>query len=166
MQHQYDYKRYAVLYVDDEEMALKYFEKTFGGEFRIFTAPNALEGLKILEARGDEIGVLMTDQRMPYTTGVQLLESVRVRFPQAVRMLFTGYSDTASIIAAINQGHIFAFLKKPWEPEELDAVVREAAAEYDRIVEQIIENARLRAEVDDLRQRVATLEASARREGE
>jgi response regulator RpfG family c-di-GMP phosphodiesterase len=156
--------RHCLLVVDDEPNICETVRDHLRLEFRVLTAHSAAEGTRLMTEH--EVHIVMTDQRMPYTTGVQLLESVRVRFPQAVRMLFTGYSDTASIIAAINQGHIFAFLKKPWEPEELDAVVREAAAEYDRIVEQIIENARLRAEVDDLRQRVATLEASARREGE
>src|SRR6476661_7252505 len=93
MQNQYDYKRYAVLYVDDEEMALKYFDKTFGSEFRIFTAPNAVEGLKILEAHGDDIGVLMTDQRMPGQKGVQLLERARQIKPKVVRMMITAYAD-------------------------------------------------------------------------
>lgn len=156
--------RHCLLVVDDEPNICETVRDHLRLEFRVLTAHSAAEGTRLMTEH--EVHIVMTDQRMPYTTGVQLLESVRVRFPQAVRMLFTGYSDTASIIAAINQGHIFAFLKKPWEPEELDAVVREAAAEYDRIVAQVIENARLRAEVDDLRQRVATLEASARREGE
>ena len=156
--------RHCLLVVDDEPNICETVRDHLRLEFRVLTAHSAAEGTKLMTEH--EVHIVMTDQRMPYTTGVQLLESVRVRFPQAVRMLFTGYSDTASIIAAINQGHIFAFLKKPWEPEELDAIVHEAAAEYDRIVEQIIENTRLRAEVDDLRQRVATLEAAARREGE
>ena len=156
--------RHCLLVVDDEPNICEAVRDHLRLDFRVLTAHSAAEGTKLMTEH--EVHIVMTDQRMPYTTGVQLLESVRVRFPQAVRMLFTGYSDTASIIAAINQGHIFAFLKKPWEPEELDAVVHEAAAEYDRIVEQIIENARLRAEVDDLRQRVATLEAAARHDGE
>ena len=156
--------RHCLLVVDDEPNICETVRDHLRLEFRVLTAHSAAEGTKLMTEH--EVHIVMTDQRMPYTTGVQLLESVRVRFPQAVRMLFTGYSDTASIIAAIIQGHIFAFLKKPWEPEELDAIVHEAAAEYDRIVEQIIENTRLRAEVDDLRQRVATLEAAARREGE
>jgi response regulator RpfG family c-di-GMP phosphodiesterase len=71
---------------------------------------------------------------MPSVTGVELLSKVRVRHPHAVRMLFTGYTEVESIIAAINQGHIFQFLKKPWQPEELENAVREAAAEYDRLV--------------------------------
>lgn len=156
--------RHCLLVVDDEPNICETVRDHLRLDFRVLTAHSAAEGTRLMTEH--EVHIVMTDQRMPYTTGVQLLESVRARFPQAVRMLFTGYSDTTSIIAAINQGHIFAFLKKPWEPEELDAIVREAAAEYDRIVEQIIENARLRAEVDDLRQRVATLEAAtAGREG-
>lgn len=150
--------RHCLLVVDDEPNICETVRDHFRLQFRVLTAHSAAEGTKIMAEQ--EVHIVMTDQRMPHTTGVQLLESVRVRFPQAVRMLFTGYSDTESIIAAINQGHIFAFLEKPWEPEELDTLVREAAAEYDRIVEGIIETERLRAEVEDLRQRVARLETS------
>ena len=66
----------------------------------------------------------MTDQRMPQITGVELLKNARAKHPRAVRMLFTGYADLESIVAAINQGHIFQFLKKPWQAEELEAAVR------------------------------------------
>jgi response regulator RpfG family c-di-GMP phosphodiesterase len=100
----------------------------------------------------------MTDQRMPQTTGVEMLTSARARHPRAVRMLFTGYADLEAIIAAINQGHVFQFLKKPWQPEELEAAVREAAAEYDRLVDYAEETARLYAELQQLRDRVTALE--------
>ena len=81
----------------------------------------------------EEVHIIMSDQRMPQITGVELLTKVKSKYPQAVRMLFTGFADLESIIAAINQGHIFQFLKKPWQPEELRAAVRQAAAEYDRL---------------------------------
>ena len=93
MQNQYDLKRYAVLYVDDEEKALKYFEKTFGDEFRIFTANNATDGLKLIEQHGEDIGVLLSDQRMPGEKGVQLLERARQLRPRLVRMMVTAYAD-------------------------------------------------------------------------
>ena len=96
--------------------------------------------------RSNEVHIIMTDQRMPKVTGVELLTSDPAGHPQAVRMLFTGYADLDSIIAAINQGHIFKFLKKPWQPEDLEQAVREAAAEYDRLVEQADEMAGLRGE--------------------
>jgi len=83
---------------------------------------------------------------------------VRARHPRAVRMLFTGYADLESIIAAINQGHIFQFLKKPWRAEELEAAVRAAAAEYERLVAQAEELENLQGEVHVLQQRVSSLE--------
>ena len=68
----------------------------------------------------EEVHIVMSDQRMPQITGVELLAKVKSKYPQAVRMLFTGFADLESIIAAINQGHVFQFLKKPWQPEELE----------------------------------------------
>ena len=70
METLYDYKKFAVLYVDDEEKSLKYFARAFEEQFRILTAVNAQEGLKLIEQHGDGIGVLMTDQRMPGEKGV------------------------------------------------------------------------------------------------
>src|SRR4029078_1516959 len=99
----------------------------------------------------------------PQTPGVELLAKVKSRSPQAVRMLFTGYADLESIIAAINQGHIFKFLKKPWQPEDLEHAVREAAAEYDRLVEQGNLMQHLRDELQHLRDRVALLEQEVSR---
>jgi response regulator RpfG family c-di-GMP phosphodiesterase len=89
---------------------------------------------------------------------VDLLKTVRAKHPRAVRMLFTGYADLESIIAAINQGHIFQFLKKPWRAEELEAAVREAVIEYERLVSQAEEIEHLQEEVRLLQRRVNTLE--------
>ena len=110
----------------------------------------------------NEVHIIMSDQRMPKITGVELLTKARVGHPQAVRMLFTGYTDLESIIAAINQGHIFRFLKKPWQPEELEDAVREAAEEYERLVEQAEEISRLQGKLKDLQDRVTVLEAEVR----
>ncbi len=126
MQNLYDYKRYAVLYVDDEEMALKYFEKTFGGEFRILTATNANEGLKLIEARGDEIGVLLTDQRMPGQKGVQLLERARQVRPKIVRMMITAFADFGVTVDAVNLGNVFRYVSKPLQVEDMRNTLRRA----------------------------------------
>ena len=107
----------------------------------------------------------MTDQRMPRITGVELLESVKARNPNAVRMLFTGYADLESIVAAINQGHVFQFLKKPWQPEELLAAVRMAAKEYDRLIATAEEGERLKAELAGMQSRLSALEGEVRRLG-
>jgi response regulator RpfG family c-di-GMP phosphodiesterase len=105
----------------------------------------------------------MTDQRMPQVTGVEMLSKIRAGHPHAVRMLFTGYADLDSVIAAINQGHIFQFLKKPWQPEELELAVRQAAQEYDRLLEQAEEMRRLHDEIDQLRGQVGKLETELQR---
>jgi response regulator RpfG family c-di-GMP phosphodiesterase len=100
----------------------------------------------------------MTDQRMPNVSGVELLKNVRHRHPMSIRLLFTGFADLEAIIEAINHGHIFKFVKKPWQPEELLTVVREAGEEYDRLVAQDEQLGNLRAELDRLRHRVTVLE--------
>jgi two-component system probable response regulator PhcQ len=114
-----DLKRYAVLYVDDEEMALKYFERSFGKEFRILTANNAAEGLRIIEAKGDEIGVLITDQRMPGEKGVDLLQRAQQLRPSLVRMLVTAYADFGVTVDAVNLGSIFRYVSKPIQVEDM-----------------------------------------------
>jgi response regulator RpfG family c-di-GMP phosphodiesterase len=106
----------------------------------------------------NEVHIIMTDQRMPNITGVELLKNIRAKHPRAVRMLFTGYADLESVIAAINQGHVYQFLKKPWQPEELEMAVREAVAEYDRLVSEGEDVKRLLEEVQLLRERLNALE--------
>jgi len=86
MDHLYDYRKFPILYVDDEELSLKYFTLAFGDQFRVLTATNAQEGLKLLEEHRDEIGLLMTDQRMPGEQGVWLLERARQLRPRIIRI--------------------------------------------------------------------------------
>jgi len=126
----YDLKRYAVLYVDDEEMALKYFEKTFGKEFRILTANNASDGLKLIETYGDEIGVLLSDQRMPGEKGVQLLERARQLRPRMVRMLITAFADFGVTVDAVNVGSVFRYISKPLQVEDMNNTLRRAMEFY------------------------------------
>ena len=72
MEAQYDHKQFAILYVDDEELSLKSFARAFSDEFRIYTATNAKDGLKLIEEQPGEIGILMTDQKMPGEKGTWL----------------------------------------------------------------------------------------------
>jgi two-component system probable response regulator PhcQ len=126
MHNSYDYKKFAVLYVDDEEKSLKYFSRAFEDQFRILTATSAQQGLKVLEQYKDDIGVLMTDQRMPGEKGTWLLEKSRQLRPRIVRILATAYSDMDAAISAINSGAIYKFVTKPWDPPQLDATLRRA----------------------------------------
>lgn len=130
MQNQYDLKRYAVLYVDDEEKALKYFEKTFGDEFRIFTANNAADGLRLIEQHGGDIGVLLSDQRMPGEKGVQLLERARQLRPRLVRMMVTAYADYDVTVDAVNLGSIFRYISKPIQVDDVRNTLHRAMEFY------------------------------------
>ena len=124
MNNLYDYKKFAVLYVDDEEKSLKYFARAFEDQFRILTAPNAQDGLKLLEEHKDDIGLLMTDQRMPGEKGVWLLEKARQLRPRIVRILATAYSDMDAAIAAVNTGAIYKYVTKPWDPPQLENTLK------------------------------------------
>jgi response regulator RpfG family c-di-GMP phosphodiesterase len=153
--------KHCLLVVDDEPDVCDSVHDLLRREFRVLKAKSAAEGCKLLQE--NEVHIIMTDQRMPQTTGVEMLTKARTRHPRAVRMLFTGYADLEAVIAAINQGHVYHFLKKPWQPEELEAAVRSAAAEYDRLVENAEETLRLREELQQLRDRVTALEEEVRR---
>src|SRR6266478_4488529 len=124
MQNLYDYKKYAILYVDDEEKSLKYFARAFEDQFKIYTASNAQDGFKLLEQHPDEIGLLMTDQRMPGEKGVWLLEKARQLRPRIIRMLATAYSDMDAAVAAVNTGAIYKYISKPWDPPQLETTLK------------------------------------------
>src|SRR5437870_1554934 len=124
MEHLYDYKKHTILYVDDEEKSLKYFTRAFSEQFRIHTAANAQDGLKLLEEHKDDIGLLMTDQRMPGEKGVWLLEKARQLRPRIIRILATAYSDMEAAIAAVNTGAIYKYVTKPWDPPQLENTLK------------------------------------------
>ena len=122
----YDYKKFAILYVDDEEKSLKYFTRAFEEQFRIYTAANAADGFRLLEQHKDEIGVIMTDQRMPGEKGVQLLEKARALRPKIIRLLVTAYSDFDAAVDAVNSGAIYKYVHKPWDVPQLEMTLRRA----------------------------------------
>ncbi len=126
MQAQYDYRKFAILYVDDEEKSLKAFTRAFGDEFRILTAANARDGAKILTEHKEEIGVLMTDQKMPGESGNWLLQQAAQIQPRVVRILATAYTDFTDAVSAINDGGIFHYVNKPWDPAHLEGQLRRA----------------------------------------
>ncbi|MGN6387703.1 MAG: response regulator [Verrucomicrobiota bacterium] len=126
MQNFYDYKKFAILYVDDEEKSLKYFTRAFQDQFRVFTANNAQDGYALLEQHKDEIGIIMTDQRMPGEKGVQLLEKTRQLRPRIIRMLATAFSDLDAAIDAVNSGAIYKYVHKPWDVPNLEVTLRRA----------------------------------------
>jgi CheY-like chemotaxis protein len=123
-----------ILVVDDEEAILETMTFTFEGEYEVFTSSDARRALQILDEKAP-IAVVLTDQRMPNMSGVELLAEVCRRHPNTVRMILTGFADLEAIIEAINDGHVYAYITKPWEPDHLKQVMKQAAERYRLTVE-------------------------------
>ena len=123
---------HTVLVVDDEPDVVKSVHDLLRLEYRVLGATRAAEGARIM--RSEEVHVVMTDQRMPEMSGVEFLAQCRNEYPDAIRLLFTGYADIRAVIDAINQGNVYRYITKPWDPDELQTVIREAAERYDLIV--------------------------------
>ena len=114
----------VILVVDDEKENLTGFKYLFDDIYDVFTAESAAEGRSILEQH--DIQVVISDQRMPETTGVEFLQQVRSEFPDTVRMILTGYSDFDAIIDAVNKGNIYYYFSKPWNESEMKMIIENA----------------------------------------
>ncbi|HZH02504.1 MAG TPA: ATP-binding protein [Myxococcaceae bacterium] len=119
-------ERPVVLYVDDEPINLRVFDANFRNHLRVITCHAAAEALQILTQRGHEIAVLISDQRMPGMTGVELLEKSRQVAPDVQRMIITAYSDMQAVIESVNRGQVSRYFVKPWVKEELLAALEDA----------------------------------------
>jgi two-component system NtrC family sensor kinase len=119
----------AVLYVDDEPINLRVFEANFKHRFRVLTCTSGAETLERLRGFG-EVAVLVSDQRMPGMTGVELLEKARELLPDAQRMVITAYSDMQAVMDAVNRGQVSRYFVKPWVKEELLGALDEAVRVY------------------------------------
>jgi signal transduction histidine kinase len=126
--------RHSILVVDDEPDVVRSVKDLLRLDYKVFTATSPDEGMKILEE--NTIDVIMTDQRMPEMTGVEFLKRARDPHPDATRLLFTGYADITAVIAAINQGNVYRYIAKPWDPDELQTIIREACERHDLIVQR------------------------------
>jgi len=119
-------KPVKILYVDDEAMALKYFERLVAPLAPVLTASSVEEGRAMLAEHSAEVAVLVCDQRMPGEYGNELLRHAREYYPGIVRMLTTAYSELGDAIEAINTGEIYRYINKPWELESLRADLENA----------------------------------------
>lgn len=126
-----DAARSLILFVDDQQVARRYFSMMFGSEYDIITADNAEEAWMLIQAHADRLAVVITDQRMGQHTGVDLLMAVRQKHPRMVRLLTTGYGDLDEAIDAVHRGDLHAYIQKPWNIEEFGLDIRRAVALYD-----------------------------------
>ncbi|HPM79743.1 MAG TPA: response regulator [Candidatus Anammoximicrobium sp.] len=127
-------EKHPILLVDDEPEILYSLQGLLRREFELYTAENGRQALQILQQH--PIHVIMSDQRMPEMTGVQLMHRVKTEHPEAIRIVFTGYADLRAVVDAINNVGLYRYITKPWDPDELIEVLHQAAARYDEIVQR------------------------------
>ncbi len=123
-----------ILVVDDEEAILETMTFTFMDVYEVLTASDPTRALKLFEEQSP-IAVVLSDQRMPHMTGVEFLTEAYERYPDTVRIILTGFADSDATIHAINDGHVYAYVNKPWEPLELKQVVKRAVEHHQLTVE-------------------------------
>jgi len=116
----------AILFVDDEATAVKYFQRAIGQLAPVVTGGSVEEGKALLDAHGDSLAVLVSDQRMPGEYGNELLRYARERYPHIVRILTTAYSELDQTVEAVNQGQIHRYIKKPWDITALRMELKQA----------------------------------------
>jgi len=123
-----------LMVVDDESDNLDLLYRTFRREFEVFRADSGIKALQVLEQEG-EMGIIISDQRMPRMSGTEFLSRTVNQYPDTIRILLTGYTDVEDLVGAINQGKVFKYITKPWSAQELETVVRQAAETY-QVVKQ------------------------------
>jgi len=140
-----DKKDFTIIYVDDEEQNLISFRASFRRDYKILTAQSGKDAIAILKE--NNVHLIITDQRMPEMTGIQFLEKIMSEFPDAIRMILTGFSDIEAIIGAINTGRVFRYITKPWDDNDLRMTIENARQLY-----ELQENRKLL--LSDLQQKV------------
>ena len=132
----------TILIVDDEPRVLDALEAVLAAEFRVLRASSGPAALDLL--RAEDVAVILTDYKMPGMTGVEMLRECQTIAPDAVRLVLTAYTDVDSLMDAFNTGHIYHFVAKPWDSNELLVVLRRAVERHALAQE----NARLREELE------------------
>ena len=143
--------KYKIMIVDDEPVNLRTLERVFRQDYHVVTAQSGAEALTLLEQH--EVALLISDQRMPEMTGIELMKNTVALRPQMVKLLLTGYTDVGALIEAINCGLVYRYLTKPWDNDDLRLTVTRALEHYEMMKSKHrlgMENQRLRALLDGI----------------
>ena len=119
----------SVLVIDDELRSVEALERILEDDFTVLKATSVREAEAILAE--EAVQVIFRDQRMPGMTGVEFLKTVRERWPEAVRMIISGYTDAEDIIQGVNEAGIYQYVTKPWQPESLTLTLKNAVRLYE-----------------------------------
>jgi signal transduction histidine kinase len=126
--------KHCLLVVDDEADLVHSVQDLLRFDYRVLGATRAADGLKIMDK--EQVHIVMTDQRMPEMTGVEFLRRLRQTHPDVVRLLFTAYADVKAVVDAINQGSVYRYIPKPFDPQELQTVLKQAVEHYELVAQR------------------------------
>ena len=151
--------RYNILIVDDEPANVRALQRLFRDEYEVLTAFSGAEALELVQHH--DVVLMITDQRMPEMTGIELLKKTVSLRPRMVRIILTGYTDVEALVEAINCGQVYRYVTKPWNNEDLRVMVRRALEHYEtnrNSYELTLANERLLSRLRDIQQ-LASLDA-------
>jgi DNA-binding NtrC family response regulator len=143
--------QYKIMIVDDEPVNLRTLERLFRREYQVITASSGAEALTLLQQH--DLALLISDQRMPEMTGIELMKNTVALRPQMARILLTGYTDVSALIEAINSGLVYRYVTKPWNNDDLRVTVSRALEHYEMIKSRHLlgmENQRLRTRLNEI----------------
>lgn len=142
---------YKIMIVDDEPANLRTLERLFRPDYQVVTAPSGAEALALLAQH--DVALMISDQRMPAMTGIELMvKTVAIR-PQMVKILLTGYTDVGALIDAVNSGLVYRYLTKPWNNDDLRTTLSRALEHYEGAKSRHLlgmENERLRERLKEI----------------
>ena len=126
-------EKHTILLVDDEVNNLQLLRRTLRHDYNILTASNGKEALEIVEGKGDEIALIVSDQKMPEMEGTEFLKRVAGEYPDIVKILLTGHLDVDAIVDSINDCHLYQYIVKPFDPEELKMTIDSGIRKFDLV---------------------------------
>ena len=152
-------KKHTIMIVDDEEAHLASMVSLLSDDYHIITALDGKEALDIIYKikHSEDISLIISDQRMPKLTGIQLFEKLKDILPKTIFMILTGYDDKNVIIDAINKIHTRQFILKPFDPDELKLTVKNSVESFDRQLEEERNDRKLKKEYQDLKREIKEL---------
>lgn len=157
--------RHTVLCVDDEKNILNSLKRLLRKEgYNLLTASSGADGLKILEE--SDVHLVICDQRMPEMSGTDFLASVKEKYPEAIRIVLTGYTEVDAITESVNKGHIYKFFLKPWNDQSLKLEIKQALEQYDLVQANKSLNKRVLEQNEELRRINENLEELVRQRTE
>lgn len=141
--------KHAILLVDDEADNVDALERLFRKKYKVLKATSGKDALELI--KGNKVSLILTDQRMPGMTGVELLSESMDTVPDAIRILLTGFTDIDSVISAINSGQVYRYVTKPWDPVDLANTVDKAIERFELSAELKEKNRALETALAELR---------------